>query len=287
MQIETKLSYLFRWLGSIFLAFIVVAVVGAALSGSESTPEPDYDNVVAAEESTQAHVLATPFPDESDASPEPALPFFDVVSITDGDTIKIRLNEKTETVRLVNMNTPETVDPRRPVECMGKEASEKMTELVSRKKVRLEIDETQTERDRYGRLLRFVFLEDGTDVGLELIKQGFAESSPYGSSPHKYLDEYKSAQSQAQTEQIGLWDPDICPTPTPEPTLQPIPKPTLQPTQKPTPQPPADGEAYVCNCKKTCPQMSSCEEAQYQLQVCGCSARDGDNDGIACDADCQ
>jgi hypothetical protein len=44
---------------------------------------------------------------------------------------------------------------------------------------------------------------------------------------------------------------------------------------------------YSCNCSKTCSQMSSCAEAQYQLNICGCSRRDGDKDGIACDSDCQ
>lgn len=87
------------------------------------------------------------------------------------------------------------------------------------------------------------------------------------------------------------------------PTKPPSPSPTLSPTQKPTPtQPPTTMQAvskkaeptaqpqtnsYDCNCAKTCPNMSSCAEAQYQLNVCGCGQRDGDNDGIACDADCQ
>ena len=53
------------------------------------------------------------------------------------------------------------------------------------------------------------------------------------------------------------------------------------------PSTPSSTDSYVCNCKKTCNEMSSCAEAQYQLNVCGCSRRDADKDGIACDADCQ
>lgn len=64
----------------------------------------------------------------------------------------------------------------------------------------------------------------------------------------------------------------------------PIWKPTRVPTLKPTSIP---APKYVCNCSKTCAQMSSCDEAQYQLNVCGCSRRDADHDGVACDADCQ
>jgi hypothetical protein len=68
--------------------------------------------------------------------------------------------------------------------------------------------------------------------------------------------------------------------PTATPTIVYIP-PTNTPTSIPAQQ------TYVCNCAKTCPQMSSCAEAQYQLNVCGCKARDADHDGIACDAQCQ
>ncbi|HRN96095.1 MAG TPA: hypothetical protein PLD54_01475 [Candidatus Levybacteria bacterium] len=103
--------------------------------------------------------------------------------------------------------------------------------------------------------------------------------------------------------------PTQSPTDTPVPTSEPIntPSPTKRPTAIPTqyvppttkptqivipttpPQQPTvdTGGSFSCNCAKTCPQMSSCAEAQYQLNVCGCKARDADKDGIACDAQCQ
>lgn len=133
-----------------------------------------------------------------------------VVSVTDGDTIKVDINGTVETVRIVNINTPETVDPRKAVECMGVEASEKMKELVLGKNVILQHDITQQKKDRYGRLLRFVFLEDGTDVGLEMIKLGFAVSTPYGASPHEYLDIYEAAQKTAKRQNLGLWNKENC-----------------------------------------------------------------------------
>jgi len=135
---------------------------------------------------------------------------YEVVSVTDGDTIKVQIDDDIETVRIVNMNTPESVDPRKPVECLGKEASEKMKELVLGKVVTLEFDETQTDKDRYGRLLRFVFLDDGTDIGLEMIKLGYAHSTPYGNTPHKYLELYTQAELAAKTSQLGLWNSEIC-----------------------------------------------------------------------------
>jgi len=152
---------------------------------------------------------------QEDASEEARPQFnqetFEVASITDGDTIKVLIDGKTETIRLVNMNAPESVDPRRPVQCLGVEASDQMKALVEGRRVRLESDPTQSDRDRYGRLLRFVFLEDGTDVGLRMIQLGYAHSTPYGNTPHPYLDEYEQAESQAQENQRGLWDSSRCP----------------------------------------------------------------------------
>ena len=87
--------------------------------------------------------------------------------------------------------------------------------------------------------------------------------------------------------------PTVTNTPTPSPTFtntpppSPAPKPTIKVVEAPPPPPPVNEPSYACNCSKTCKQMSSCAEAQYQLNVCGCSARDGDHDGVACDADCQ
>lgn len=76
------------------------------------------------------------------------------------------------------------------------------------------------------------------------------------------------------------------PAPKPEPVVQPTPTPVPEPEPEPAPTP-APTTKYVCDCSKTCPNMSSCAEAQYQLNECGCSRRDGDKDGIACDEDCQ
>lgn len=84
--------------------------------------------------------------------------------------------------------------------------------------------------------------------------------------------------------------PTIKPTSVAQPTKKPIPstaptKQVIQPTSVPVQNNNSTG--FSCNCSKTCPQMTSCAEAQYQLNVCGCSRRDADDDGIACDAECQ
>ena len=133
-----------------------------------------------------------------------------VEQVVDGDTIKVWIDGELKTVRVANINTPETVDPRKPIECMGKEASEKMKELVENKQVVLETDQTQSEKDRYGRLIRFVFLPDGTDVGLKLISLGYAYATPYGSEPHQYFETYETAQREAEQNKLGLWSPELC-----------------------------------------------------------------------------
>ncbi len=130
--------------------------------------------------------------------------FFPVVKVVDGDTIDVRIANKEERVRLIGINTPETVDPNRPVECFGIEASNKAKDLLEGKRVRLEADASQQERDKYDRLLRFVFLEDGTNVNALMIREGYAYEYTYN-LPYKYQTEFKDAERDARTNSRGLW----------------------------------------------------------------------------------
>jgi micrococcal nuclease len=166
---------------------------------------------------TNTNTLGASVEATSSATYTPQTGSYLVTKVRDGDTIEINYNGKTEAVRLVGINTPETVDPRRPVQCFGKEASNKLKALLTQKAVSLETDATQSDRDRYGRLLRFVFL-DGQDVGLIMLKEGYAQESLYSSVPHLYRDLYLTAQKEAQDNERGLWSPDACPMPSPKPT---------------------------------------------------------------------
>ena len=133
-----------------------------------------------------------------------------VIRIIDGDTVEVMLGGNEEAIRVIGINTPETVDPRRPVECFGKEASVKAQELLMGQSVLLESDDSQSNRDRYNRLLRFVFMPDGTDYGKYMIENGFAYEYTYD-TPYRYQAEYKSAQQKAQEEKRGLWsEEDPC-----------------------------------------------------------------------------
>lgn len=132
-----------------------------------------------------------------------------VTAVVDGDTLEVLGPDGEARVRLIGINTPETVDPRRPVECFGKEASAYAKTLLTDQEVRLEPDPTQDDRDRYGRLLRYVFLPDGRFVNLLMVAEGYAYEYTYGTA-YRYQKEFREAQRQAQDADRGLWSPQTC-----------------------------------------------------------------------------
>lgn len=132
-----------------------------------------------------------------------------VTRVVDGDTIEVRLTDGDEKVRLVGIDTPETVDPRKPVQCFGKEASNRMKSLVADKTVRLESDPYSADRDKYGRLLRYVFLTDGTSVNKIMILEGYAHEYTYDVA-YRYQGEFKAAEVAAKQAERGLWAPGVC-----------------------------------------------------------------------------
>lgn len=97
----------------------------------------------------------------------------------DGDTIAVNMNGKSETVRLVGIDTPETHKPNTPVQCYGPAAATYTKNTIGDKRVRLASDSLSTDRDRYGRLLRYVYLPDGTLLNERLVRNGYAFYYPY------------------------------------------------------------------------------------------------------------
>jgi len=140
-------------------------------------------------------------------SPEGYTPLSRVV---DGDTIEVAFSSTDKyKVRMIGINTPEVVDPRKPVECFGKEASEHLKQLLNVKYIRLSTDPSQMGEDKYGRWLRYVYLEDGTDVNLQMIKDGYAYEYTY-ETPYTHQAAYRAAEKVARENKIGLWSPDTC-----------------------------------------------------------------------------
>ncbi|MBI2613319.1 MAG: thermonuclease family protein [Candidatus Levybacteria bacterium] len=199
-----------------------------------------------------------------------------VTKVIDGDTIQVDIYGKNETLRLIGIDTPETVDPRKPVQCFGKEASAKAKSLLSNKSVRLEADPTQGERDKYQRLLRYVFLEDGTNFNKLMISEGYAHEYTYN-TPYKYQLEFKQAQKDAEMNKLGLWADNACSTSTPQSTPTTIINGTTS----------DNNGNFTCAGKTTCGQMASCAEAQFYLNSCGVSRLDGDKDGVPCETLCN
>jgi micrococcal nuclease len=108
-------------------------------------------------------------------------------------------------VRYIGIDTPETVDPRRPVGCFGREASERNRQLVKDKTVGLEKDISET--DDFGRLLRYVWVGD-VMVNAALVEAGYALASTYPPDV-RYADQFASLQARARESQSGLWGP-VC-----------------------------------------------------------------------------
>jgi micrococcal nuclease len=143
------------------------------------------------------------------SSPNTVGVYYKVTKVTDGDTIHVEIDGRNETVRLIGINTPETVDPRRAVECFGKEASARMKEIVSGQIVRLEYDDSQALRDTYGRLLAYVYLEDEQMINRKMVAEGYAYEYTY-MTPYRYQKEFRDAQRLAQSAERGLWAKDTC-----------------------------------------------------------------------------
>lgn len=136
--------------------------------------------------------------------------FYEVVKVADGDTITVNVDGKKTGIRMIGLDTPETVDPRKTVQCFGKEASDMSKEMLSGKMVRLESDSTQSDKDKYGRLLRYVFLEDGTLFNKWMIENGFGFEYTYDSNPYKYQVEFQMAENSARENNRGLWAGTAC-----------------------------------------------------------------------------
>ena len=136
---------------------------------------------------------------------------YSVTRFVDGDTITIDMNGKSEKVRFIGVDTPETHKPNTPVHCYGPAAAAFTKNYIGSNKVRLESDQLSTNRDRYDRLLRYVYLPNGSLVNEEIIKGGYGFYYPY--FPFSKSAEFSRAQNVAKGANKGLWG-NCAPTPT-------------------------------------------------------------------------
>jgi micrococcal nuclease len=233
------------------------------------------------------------------SAPPPA----SVINVVDGDTVDVQLEDgTTERIRLIGIDTPEVLDPRTPVQCFGREASAHAHELLDGQAVGIEFDPSQGERDIYGRLLAYVWLSDGRNLGEVMIADGFAHEYTYD-QPYAYVDAFRAAQDLATASQAGLWSPATCAgdttrpagpppvaeAPQPEPTPAPA-APAFQPVApapKPA-QPSYTGRYDPFGPDRDCGHFSTHAEAQAFFLAAGGPATDrhrldADRDGVACE----
>ena len=128
---------------------------------------------------------------------------YEVLEVSDGDTIIVDMNGTSESIRLIGVDTPETHHPAKPVQCFGHAATEFTTHQLDGHLVRLEADPLNSNRDRYGRLLRYVYLDDDTLLNLAIIQAGYGFA--YTSFPVSKKAEFVAAEQSARDRQAGLW----------------------------------------------------------------------------------
>ncbi|MBN8209437.1 thermonuclease family protein [Bacillus sp. NTK071] len=125
-----------------------------------------------------------------------------VERVVDGDTLKVQVENREETIRLLLVDTPETKHPTKPVQPFGPEASQFAKDTLEGKEIGIELD--VSERDKYGRLLAYVWVGD-TMFNEMLLEKGLARVAYIYQPNVKYVDQFQSIQREAQEKAIGIW----------------------------------------------------------------------------------
>ncbi|WP_345805477.1 thermonuclease family protein [Bacillus subtilis] len=146
----------------------------------------------------------TPPADETTAADQQqSLISAEVVNVVDGDTIDVRMKSgKQERVRFILVDTPETVHPKKGEEPFGREASDFTKKTLSGQKVDLKLG--VQERDKYGRLLAYVYLKDGTMINELLLQKGLARVDVFPPNT-EFVDQFRDIEAQVKKEHKGIW----------------------------------------------------------------------------------
>ncbi len=191
---------------------VILALVAFAACEDETPPQ---DTAGATPTALTATLSPTPTPQLTfPGGTTPAT----VVRVVDGDTIEVEIEGETYKVRYIGIDTPETVDLRRPVGCFGEEASAANKALVEGRVVGLEADVSDT--DTFGRLLRYVWLNGGEMVNAMLVRDGYAQSSAYPPDV-RHQDLFDDLEADARSAGRGLWGPVCQETQAPPPAGSP------------------------------------------------------------------
>lgn len=257
----------------LFILFFGTAYISAIVN-----PSPPKEKQVKSQTTPSPQVIGEQT--EATTTPSSSLQQAKVVRVIDGDTIEIEGGQR---VRYIGIDTAESGG------CFATESTSKNKELVGGKTIRLEKD--VSEADRYGRLLRYVYVGDIL-INEVLVKEGYAQVYTYPPDV-KYNERFLAAQKEARESDRGLWS--SCQT-TPTPTLRPtnIPTQTISTPKPTTPQSSGGGSCkYSCSSPdRDCSDFSTQAEAQTFFNCCGFTATYdpmkldsvGVGDGVACES---
>jgi endonuclease YncB( thermonuclease family) len=195
---------------------------------------------------------------------------FPVIRVVDGDTFIVKIQGQEKTVRMIGIDTPETVHPRKTQECFGKESSDYLKNLLQDGSVYLVSDDTQDGIDKYGRLLRYVITEENVFINAHMIALGYAKEYTY-QKPYAHQSLFRLLERDAQKNALGIWDQcanDFV-------LVESIP----------------DDPLFLEHCMGnmySCSDFSTWAEAQDLFLFCGGASRDihvldGDKNGVACE----
>jgi len=283
---ERRIQRMWRWGSDLskwhwvaaLIGFILALSILIAFTGEEREEQPSSDRAL-------TRLLIDPPATLSPVGTRALPPRVQVlvVRIVDAETIEVEAAVGRATVRYIGVDAPETAALDSTVGCFGREASNRNKELVEARTVFLERDESET--DEFGRLLRYVYLEDSQMVNELLIAEGFALASR--SPPDvKHQDRLGAAQQQARDAGRGLWGPACRPTMTP--TSRPVSVPSV-PTQTATPTaPPSENcsPAYPTLCIPPPPPDLDCRQVpfrRFQVSPPDPHKFDPNSDGIGCE----
>ncbi|PLR69445.1 thermonuclease family protein [Bacillus sp. UMB0893] len=197
-----------KWLLLIMTALTLTACANSV----QDEPISESSTQDKVEEKTNEQAASAPHEDVASPSNEETEPASQsknsdfipakVVKVIDGDTVKVMVQGKEETLRLLLVDTPETVHPSKPVQPFGPEASAFAKSTLSNKDVELELD--VGERDKYGRLLVYLHV-DGKMFNKLLIETGLARVGYVYAPNTKHVDEFYELQKTAQQKELGIW----------------------------------------------------------------------------------
>jgi len=186
---------------------VIAAILGLATLGAcGATPTDDYESPAPSRETTGwVAEETTPSPEPTEDPVDIDLgPRYDVTKVTDGDTIRVNYNGSNEAVRLIAINTPEVDWYGGAGECFGDEAGSFAHDILAGEQVHLVRDGMQDDRDRYGRLLRFVFLSDGTNFNALMVEKGYATYESQYPVAEPFRTHLSDAQATAMRTNAGL-----------------------------------------------------------------------------------